>query len=196
MSATSNLADRYVMASQRGHHARRSRILTNATSVFASLRPSGSFDCETEPQDLALSGPSPFSVIQITLPVDEPEPYVEENTMQDYYAQQNTRSDPYALASQEDRCAPRSKVAINASLRPSGGRSFQTMVQDLSLSGFSATSVIRLHPGNMVWLSLPGLESLQAEVVWWENSMVGCAFHSLMNPIVLDNVLNRAARGY
>ena len=104
--------------------------------------------------------------------------------------------DRYAIASQEDRCAPRSKVSIAASLRPSGSRSFQTVVHDLSLSGFSAVSVNRLHAGNLVWLSLPGLESLQAEVIWWEDSMVGCAFHSLMNPIVLENVLNRANRGY
>jgi hypothetical protein len=166
----------------------------NSSPVYASLRPLGSFDFEAEPQDLALLSPSPFSVIQITLP-EEPEPEIEENAMQEYYALENN-TDPYALASQEDRCAPRSKVSIEASLRPSGGRSVPTTVQDLSLSGFSATSVVRLHPGNMVWLTLPGLESLQAEVVWWENSMVGCAFHSLMNQIVLDNLLERAARGY
>ena len=104
-----------------------------------------------------------------------------------------TRSmaDRYALSSQEDRSAPRTKVTIPASLRPSGSRSFQTVVHDLSLSGFSAVAVNRLHKGNLVWLTLPGLESLQAEVIWWDNSMVGCAFHKLLSPIIHDNILAR-----
>ncbi len=100
-------------------------------------------------------------------------------------------TDSYAIASQEDRSAPRSKVSIPASLRPSGSKGFQTVLHDLSLSGFSAMSINRLHPGTLVWLTIPGLESMQAEVVWWENSMVGCAFNQLLSPIIHDNVLAR-----
>ena len=102
----------------------------------------------------------------------------------------DTRS-TYAIAAQEDRSAPRSKVTIPASLRASGSKGFQTVVQDLSLSGFSATAINRLHPGTVCWLSLPGLESMQAEVIWWENSMVGCAFQQLLSPIIHDNILSR-----
>ena len=64
-------------------------------------------------------------------------------------------------------------------------------VNDLSLSGFSATSVSRLHVGTVCWLTLPGLEALQAEVIWWEDSMCGCAFAQLLSPIVHDNILAR-----
>jgi hypothetical protein len=103
----------------------------------------------------------------------------------------NSTQDRYAICAQEDRCAPRTKVTIPASLRPSGSRSFQTVVQDLSLSGFSVVAINRMHKGNVVWLTLPGLESLQAEVIWWENSMVGCAFQQLLSPIVHDNILAR-----
>jgi hypothetical protein len=97
----------------------------------------------------------------------------------------------YAVAAQEDRSAPRHKLAIPAQLRASGARAFQTVVNDLSLSGFSATSISRMHPGTVCWLTLPGLESLQAEVVWWENNMCGCAFASLLSPIVHDNILSQ-----
>lgn len=103
----------------------------------------------------------------------------------------NSTLDRYAISAQEDRSAPRTKVTIPASLRPSGSRSIQTVVHDLSLSGFSAVAISRMHTGNIVWLTLPGLESLQAEVIWWENSMVGCAFHQLLSPIVHDNILAR-----
>jgi hypothetical protein len=99
--------------------------------------------------------------------------------------------DRYALAAQEDRSAPRTPVAIPATLRASGAKSIQTVVNDLSLSGFSCQSINRMHPGTVCWLQLPGLESLQAEVIWWNNSLVGCAFHNLLSPIVHDNILDR-----
>ena len=97
----------------------------------------------------------------------------------------------YHIAAQEDRCAPRTKIIIPAQLRASGARSFQTVVNDLSLSGFSATAISRMHPGSVCWLTLPGLESLQAEVVWWEDQLCGCAFSELLSPIVHDNILAR-----
>ncbi|WP_427967450.1 PilZ domain-containing protein [Altererythrobacter sp.] len=102
-----------------------------------------------------------------------------------------TTDDRYHIAAQEDRCSPRTKLSIPANLRASGGRAFQTVVQDLSISGFSASSINRMHEGQVCWLTLPGLESLQAQVVWWENCIVGCAFNELLSPIVHDNILQR-----
>jgi hypothetical protein len=101
--------------------------------------------------------------------------------------------DRYMIAAQEDRCAPRTRLTIPATLRASGTRGFQTVVSDLSISGFCASSVNRVHPGTVCWLTLPGLESLQAEVIWWDNSLIGCAFDSLLSPIIHDNLLARFA---
>lgn len=97
--------------------------------------------------------------------------------------------DRYAVMAQEDRSAPRTRISIPASLRPSGAKAIQTVVHDLSLSGFSAMAVSRMHVGTICWLTLPGLGSQQAEVVWWTNGVVGCAFRTLLSPIVLDNIL-------
>lgn len=97
----------------------------------------------------------------------------------------------YEVAAQEDRCAPRTRISIPASLRPSGAKGFQTTVNDLSLSGFSATALNKMYPGSICWLTLPGLEALQAEVVWWQNGLAGCAFQNLLSPIVHDNILAR-----
>ncbi|MFW2350373.1 PilZ domain-containing protein [Qipengyuania sp.] len=99
--------------------------------------------------------------------------------------------DRYTLAAQEDRCAPRTKLTIPAQLRASGGRAFQTVVHDLSISGFSAAAINRMHEGQLCWLTLPGLESLQAQVVWWEECLVGCAFSELLSPIVHESILSR-----
>jgi len=97
----------------------------------------------------------------------------------------------YALAAQEDRSALRTRITIPATLRPSGSRSFQTVVRDLSLSGFSATAITRIHVGVTCWLTLPGLESMQARAVWWDNGHVGCAFDRLLDPIACEKVLSR-----
>src|ERR1700712_1545199 len=103
----------------------------------------------------------------------------------------NISQDRYAVAAQEDRSAPRTRIAIPASLRASGAKSIQTVVHDLSLSGFCSLSINRMRPGTVCWLQLPGLESLQAEVIWWDNSLVGCAFQNLLSPIVHDNIVAR-----
>jgi hypothetical protein len=103
----------------------------------------------------------------------------------------NAPQDRYATAAQEDRSAQRLKLSIPAMLRPSGSKGFQTTVRDLSLSGFSATAMTRLHPGAYCWLTLPGMESMAARVAWWDNGLVGGAFERLLSPIVLENILTR-----
>lgn len=100
-------------------------------------------------------------------------------------------NESYTVAAQEDRSAPRVRISIPASLRVSGSKGYQTVVNDVSLSGFSAMAINRMLPGSICWLTLPGLESQQAEVIWWENGLVGCAFQSLLSPIVHDNLLAR-----
>ena len=99
--------------------------------------------------------------------------------------------DSYASAAQEDRSAPRTRIAIPATMRMSGSKGFQTVVNDLSLSGFSAMAINRVHVGTLCWLTIPGLESQQAEVIWWNNGQVGCAFFQLLSPIIHDNLLAR-----
>lgn len=107
--------------------------------------------------------------------------------MIDSFAQD--RPERYEKSAQEDRCSPRARVQVPARLRMSGANGFETVVHDLSLAGFSAAAVSRVHPGTICWLTLPGLESLPGEVVWWRDCLVGCAFDQLLNPAVLDNVL-------
>ncbi len=97
----------------------------------------------------------------------------------------------YAIAAQEDRCAPRMRLTIPASLRPSGDKGFATTVHDLSLGGFSCEALSRMRPGALCWITLPGLAALQAEVIWNHNGMVGCAFANLLNPAVFEAVVAR-----
>ncbi|WP_370177043.1 PilZ domain-containing protein [Alteriqipengyuania sp.] len=97
----------------------------------------------------------------------------------------------YANAAQEDRCAPRTKIAIPSQLRVSGSRAFKTVVHDLSLAGFSASSIGRLQADQICWLTLPGLQSIQGRIVWWDRSIAGAAFDDLLSQAVLEDILSR-----
>ena len=101
--------------------------------------------------------------------------------------------DRYAIAAQEDRCAPRTRLQIPATLRPSGDRGFSTNVLGLSLAGFSCHAATGLRPGAPCSLPFPALSALQAEVAWNNGSMVGCAFADLLNPAVLGSIIARYA---
>ncbi len=98
--------------------------------------------------------------------------------------------DRYAIAAQEDRCAPRTQLNIPASLRPSGDKGFTTVVRDLSLGGFSVEAVTGMRTGALCWLTLPGLSGLQARVVWNNGAYVGCEFAFLLNPAVHDKIID------
>lgn len=97
----------------------------------------------------------------------------------------------YEDAAQEDRCAPRMRIKIPAAMRPSGSPGFAVVVRDLSLSGVACEALTGMAAGTRVWLTLPGLASLQAKIVWNDGTMVGCEFNTLLNPAVLENVLAR-----
>ena len=101
----------------------------------------------------------------------------------------------YEHASLEDRSAPRVRVHIGASVRPSGVRGFQTIVRDLSLGGFTATSPARLEAHNFCWLTIPGFEPIQGEVVWWEAGLFGVAFASLLPQATLDAIIGHQRNG-
>ena len=97
----------------------------------------------------------------------------------------------YDDAALEDRSSPRVMLKIPATLRPSGVTGFGVVVTNLSLSGFACEATTGMPVGARCWLALPGLAPLQAEVIWNNGVMVGCAFSNLLNRSILDSILNR-----
>ncbi|MEE9433529.1 MAG: PilZ domain-containing protein [Sphingorhabdus sp.] len=97
----------------------------------------------------------------------------------------------YAEAALEDRSAPRVKLRIPAILRPSGTAGYHVTISDLSLSGFSAEALTCQPPGSRLWITIPGLTPLQAEIVRNDGTIVGCAFSNFLNQAVLDNLVAR-----
>jgi hypothetical protein len=97
--------------------------------------------------------------------------------------------DCYEVAAQEDRSAPRTRVSIAAAMRPVGSKQLQTVLQDISRSGFSAIAIGRLVADTVCWLTLPGRVPMKAEVVWWEHGRAGFAFDCLLEQDELDVII-------
>ncbi len=92
----------------------------------------------------------------------------------------------YAVATEEDRCGNREKVHISALLRPSGAKGFAVVIKNLSVAGFSAEALTGMKPGSRVFITLPGLAALQAEIVWNDGTLIGCSFQSILNKAVFE----------
>jgi len=95
----------------------------------------------------------------------------------------------------EGRRAERREVTVGAGLRQRGAHAVTIQIVDLSTDGFRAATHLDLFPGSDVWLKLPGLESLHAQVVWMRGHMLGCHFVRPLHPAVLDMVVRAAGGG-
>ena len=100
-----------------------------------------------------------------------------------------------ATATLEDRSAPRQRVRMPATLRLAGDRGFAVVVHDISESGFACEALVRMRPGQRVFLTLPGLSPVSAQVVRHEASFTACAFDLLIHPAVLASITARFACG-
>ncbi|HZU64829.1 MAG TPA: PilZ domain-containing protein [Novosphingobium sp.] len=91
----------------------------------------------------------------------------------------------------EQRAAPRIRVAVPVIITLHTGQSFHSVVHDLSISGFSASAMVRMEPESRCIMKLPGLAGRQARVVWWNASIVGCAFAEPLTTATLDELVER-----
>ena len=92
----------------------------------------------------------------------------------------------------EGRKADRAEVTLGAGLRQRGASGVTIQIIDLSTHGFRAATHLVLDRGTDVWLKLPGLESLHAQVVWMQGHLLGCEFARPLHPAVLDMVVRNA----
>ncbi len=99
--------------------------------------------------------------------------------------------DDLFLGELEDRSAPRISLSLPAKLRASNASAFSVTVNDLSLSGFACHALSSMPQGTRCWLKMPGMESMQAEVVWNDGFMIGCSFDKLLSQVVLDSLIAR-----
>ncbi len=89
------------------------------------------------------------------------------------------------------RDSQRLEVLLHASLRETGCSKFGIEIIDMSVSGCRLETSFRLDPKTRVWITIPGLAALEAEVAWRERYVYGCRFLYPLHIAVLDHVVKR-----
>ncbi len=87
------------------------------------------------------------------------------------------------------RGAIRADVNIGALIRQHGNSFYKVRLIDISETGFRIINPVTLLIGTKVYLKIPGLESLEAEVRWFKTPEYGCEFEKPLYPPVFEHIV-------
>jgi hypothetical protein len=94
----------------------------------------------------------------------------------------------------ENRGKDRVSVALTARLRDRASNKYDVHVLDMSVTGFRAEAHHGLDQGMIVWLTIPGMQGLEATVAWRRGKIIGCRFAQPLYPAVLDHLVKTLSR--
>jgi len=80
-------------------------------------------------------------------------------------------------------------LAIQAQLRDRRSNKYVVHLIDLSVTGFRAEAHYGLDPGSIVWLTIPGMQGMEAVVAWRRGQVIGCQFRNALYPPVFDHIV-------
>lgn len=72
-----------------------------------------------------------------------------------------------------------------------GTRKAAVRVRDISTLGARVSGVFLVRNGDRIFLTLPGLEAVEARVAWVSDFEFGCEFVRPLNPVVLEALMKR-----
>ena len=94
--------------------------------------------------------------------------------------------------SSEHRNTMRLDVRFNACLRePGSAQKFEVDVIDLSMTGFRFETSFTIRPGNKVFVTIPGMSTLEATVAWARGYVYGAQFNHPLYASVFDLIAER-----
>jgi hypothetical protein len=96
---------------------------------------------------------------------------------------------PDAAKGIADRKCCRGDVAIDGTIRATGGTKCRTKIIDISVTGFRMECLTYILDGQTVFLSMPGLETLQATIKWQTEWMYGCQFARPLHLAVYEHIV-------
>lgn len=96
-----------------------------------------------------------------------------------------------STATIETRTAERRRVRIRALVREAGSTRVDIDVVDLSATGFRFESFYGFSPGARVFLSMPGLQPLEAEIAWRDKTTYGCRLVKPLHRAVFETIAAR-----
>ena len=92
-----------------------------------------------------------------------------------------------------DKPARKDRVPLRADIdfRRMGEHRYRVNILDFSPEGCRIELPERVTPGEVVWISLPGLETLQANVRWVKDWVAGVEFFAPLYPAVFEMMRDR-----
>ena len=72
-----------------------------------------------------------------------------------------------------------------------GTRKASVKVRDISTMGARISGVYLVHVDDRFFLTLPGLQSIEARVAWVTDFEFGCEFMAPLNPVILESLMRR-----
>jgi hypothetical protein len=91
-------------------------------------------------------------------------------------------------SAQDTRRSQRKRIAARARFREAGANPYEVEIDDLSATGFRMISYTRPRAGTRIWVTLPGLQSLEAVVRRSEGNNHGCEFILPLHPSVAQHL--------
>jgi hypothetical protein len=98
-------------------------------------------------------------------------------------------SDQATGGDDDHRHQQRVPIVMRARLRDRHSHKYNVRLLDLSVTGFRAEADYSLDAGQIVWLAIPGMEGLEADIAWRSGLVIGCSFRQPLYPAVLDHIV-------
>lgn len=89
------------------------------------------------------------------------------------------------------RKAERVPLQADIEFRRTGEHRWRVNIQDLSPQGCRVELPIRVVPDDVIWVTFPGLEAVQARVCWVDEWVAGVEFSRPLHQAVFEHVERR-----
>lgn len=86
----------------------------------------------------------------------------------------------------------RRPVTFKARVRDRSAARFDVKVVDLSLTGLRGETMFTLTPETSIWIMLPGLSSLEAQIAWQRGDQFGARLLRPLHPAVFEHIVSLA----
>ncbi|WP_174297762.1 PilZ domain-containing protein [Sphingomonas bacterium] len=91
------------------------------------------------------------------------------------------------------RRSPRAPVSLDARIGLGGMGRALCKVVDISIHGARLQTYTALKKNGVIWLTLPEVGQVAADVMWADDFVAGCQFHAPLEPSTLEHLLARGA---
>jgi hypothetical protein len=93
------------------------------------------------------------------------------------------------------RKAERVPLQADIDFRRAGEHRWRVNIHDISPQGCRVEVPVRVKPDDTIWISLPGLEAIQAKVCWVKEWVAGVEFERPLHRAVFEMVEQRMRSG-